>query len=60
MHIARLHRLLTVFEHPDDRRLDPVVSAMSASHGGLRSLDVTAVRAAFVPIELAARSEIAI
>ena len=57
MHIARLRRLLTVLEHPDDRPLDPVVSAMPASDGGLRSLDVAVVGAAVVAIEIPACSE---
>jgi hypothetical protein len=54
------NRPLTVLEHPDDRPLDPVVSAMPASDGGLRSLDVTVVGTAVVAIEIPACSETAV
>jgi len=50
MHFPCLHRRLALLENSDDRLLDPVVSAMTASHGSLQSLDVLAVRSAFGPI----------
>jgi hypothetical protein len=57
MHIARLHRLPAAFEHSDDRLLNPVVPAMAVPDGGLRSLDVAALRPAVVLIELVERSK---
>jgi hypothetical protein len=57
VHIARLHRLPAPFEHSDDRLLNPVVPAVPVPDGGLRSLDVAALKPAFVAIELVARSE---
>jgi hypothetical protein len=60
MHIARLHRLITVLGHPDDRPLDPVVSAMPAPDGGLRSLDVMVAGTAVVAIEIPACFETAV
>jgi len=57
MHIARLHRLPAAFEHSDDCRLNPVVSAMPVPDRGPWSLDVAAFRPAFVAIGLVERPE---
>jgi hypothetical protein len=56
MHIARLHRLPTAFEHNDHRLLNPVVPAMPLPDGGLRSLDASALRPACVAFKLVERS----
>jgi len=60
MHFPCLHRRFALLENSDDRLLDPVVSAMTASHGSLQSLDVLAVRSAFGPIGVTARCEDAV